>query len=455
MKEKTITERIPPQAIDAEKALLGSIMFRREWMDETVVELKKEDFYYLPHQTIYTAMIELYIKNQPLDLITITGYLRDTKQLEPAGDAVYLAQIMDCFLPGANVSNYIKTIKGKAIGREILMAAHEIATKVYEQNPLDLESEELLTAAETKMLSIRRAGVNEGTQHISTIVDMVLRNIERRETEGTVSGIASGFIDIDNLVCGFQNGDLIIIAGRPSMGKSALAHDVFKYNLSIPQLLFSFEMSGEQIGKRILSSCSKLNLFKLNHGSLKNDWAQVIAIQSRLFNSLLYINDNTTITPTKIRAIARKMKREKGIKLIIVDYLQLMRGNEVKYRSKHEEIGSIAYEMKQMARELNIPVILLSQLNREVERRHPPEPILSDLRESGSIEEHADVVFLLWRPDYYNPAQQPNIACITVAKHRNGPTGKIKLWFRKELATFENLSDEEIPQEQLLPSWQE
>ncbi len=439
-------EKVPPQNIETEMAALGSMMLDREAMDRAAEQVVPESFYHLPHKIIFAAMLELYQKDQPLDSITLTDRLHASGKLEAAGGAVYLSQLVDCVPTTAHIGSYLKSISDKAIVRELIGAANDIIKECYEQQEVDV----LLDEIETRVFELSNKKLSQSFSPTRALVDRVVDNIEKLyDNKHYVTGLPTGFYDLDELTSGFQKSDMIVLASRPSMGKTSLALTILEHmavEQQVPVAIFSLEMSSEQLVQRMLCSRARVDAQAVRKGMFKKDrWEDIIHAAGELTSAPIYINDSPSINALQLRAIARRLKSAYDIQFIVVDYIQLMQGVKKYYDSRQQEISDISRCLKALARELGIPVLVLSQLNREVESRPGRVPQLSDLRESGAIEQDADVVILLVRQEHYDPTQKPGIADIVIAKQRNGPVGKIKLQFEKEYTRFGDLSREKEP----------
>jgi len=431
-------ERIPPQNLVAEQSVLGSMLIDKNAVVKAIEILKPDSFYRDAHRFIYEATLKLFDQGEPVDSVTVAELLRKEGKLDAAGGSVYIADLINSVPTAANVEHYAKIVEEKAILRHLI----DVGTKIV-QDAFD-EPEEvalILDNAEKNIFEIALKRIKEGFYKIDSVLKKVLDRIDKLyEKKETITGIPSGFQDMDNLTAGFQNADLIIIAARPSVGKTALALNIaqnvsIKHN--IPVALFSLEMSKEQLAQRILCSEAEIDALRLKTASLPDaGWKKLTKALSKLSDAPLFIDDSASITAMEIRAKARRLKAEKGLGLVIIDYMQLMSGRS-RVENRVQEISEIARSLKTLARELDLPVIALSQLSRAVEQRTDRIPRLSDLRESGEIEQTADVVMFIHRDDYYNPgSEKGNVAEIIIAKQRNGPVGTIELVFRKEIAKF-------------------
>ncbi len=424
-------------------------MLDREAISRVARLLKPEDFYLEAHRKIYEAILALEEAGQPVDLLTVTNYLQEKKLLELAGGVTYVASLASIVPTTANVEYYARIIEEKAILRQLIGVAERIAGLGYEGSE---DVERLIDEAERMILEL---GARRNTGlflSIKEILQQIFEYIEERyRNRGTVSGIASGFTDLDRLLCGFQPGDLIIIAGRPAMGKTSLGLTIAQQvalQSQIPVAVFSLEMSRAQLVQRMLCAEAMVDQQKVRSGYLTpEDWARLTRAAARLAKAPLYIDDTAILSPRQLRAKARRLQVEKGLGLILVDYLQLMQGNR-RAENRQQEIAEISRSLKGVAKDLNVPLVALAQLSRSVEQRQDKRPIMSDLRESGSLEQDADVVMFIYRDEYYRPdTEKRGVAEIIVAKQRNGPTGLVELAFLKEFTRFMNLAKEEAPGE--------
>ncbi|HBO98012.1 MAG TPA: replicative DNA helicase [Candidatus Omnitrophica bacterium] len=434
--------RVPPQNIDAEKSVLGSLLIDEEAIGSAIEILDETWFYEQANRQIFKAILELYNQRKNVDLITLSDKLKNDGALEQIGGVSYLSFLIDLVPSAANVEHYANIVKEKGILRRLIKNATNIIAESYGSTG---NVEEVVDNAERLIFEV--ADLKQRSQSVH-IKDLVRQSIEKLDflyqRKQHVTGIPTGFEKFDHMTSGLQNSDLIIIAGRPSMGKSALAISMAEY-VGIEQkqgvAVFSLEMSKEQLVQRMLCSQARVDAHKVRSGFLSpSDWPKLTAAAGRLSESKIFIDDTPAISVLELRAKARRLKANQGIELIILDYLQLMRST-VQSESRQQEISEISRSLKALARELSIPVIALSQLSRAVESRQDHKPQLSDLRESGAIEQDADLVVLLMREEYYNPTEEnKGVADVHIAKQRNGPVGTVKLAFIKEYMRFENLA---------------
>lgn len=429
----------PPADPAAEQSVLGAILVRPEVMDEVVEVLKPGDFHREAHSKIFTAMLGLYNNQDPVDLVTVTQRLREAGWLDDCGGPVFLAELSEQVGFSTNAPFYAGIVKKKAALRRLLDISQKIATGCL--GKVD-DVDEFLSAAENEILKIREEDVGIETHRLETLVTPEIEKLERiHEGKSSLLGVPSGYIFLDQLTGGWQNSDLIILAARPSMGKTALGME-FAYHAAakagVPTVFFSLEQPKEQLVQRVLSARTQINASKLREAKLTGvEWSTLYAMQEGMQGIPLDIVDKSAMTPLEIRSQARRLKRRNNLGLIIVDYLQLCR--LTKSRSREQEVGEVSRSMKALAKELNVPVIALAQLSRECERRPNKRPMLSDLRESGSIEQDADMVLFIYRDEVYRQdSPDAGLAEIKLAKHRNGPTGMFKLTYLAEYMSFKN-----------------
>jgi replicative DNA helicase len=433
--------KLPPQNIEAEQSILGGILIENDALNTVVEFLEAGDFYREAHQRIFQGMIALSEKSEPLDLITLTNELKKTKELESIGGASYLASLVESVPTAANIAYYAKIVKEKSILRKLISTATEIVTQSYHEGK-DLE--DFLDDAEQAIFRISEHRVKPAFYPIKEIVKESFKVIERLyEKKELITGVPSGFKDLDRKTAGFQNADLIIVAGRPSMGKTALCLNIAQHasiTSKIPTAMFSLEMSKEQLAIRMLCSEARVDSARLRSGFLsESDWPKLTMAAGALSDAPIFIDDTPAISVLELRAKARRLKADRGLGLVIVDYLQLMRGRSGMER-REQEISEISRSLKALAKELDIPVLAISQLSRKAEDRPGRQPQLSDLRESGAIEQDADVIIFIYRDEVYNPdSDRKGTAEVIIGKQRNGPTGKVDLSFISEFTTFKDL----------------
>jgi len=435
-------KKVPPQQVEAEQSLLGGILIESEGLPAALEVLKGDEFYRDTHRVIFRAFQELFERNEPIDLITAVDFLTGKNQLEAVGGATYLASLTEMVPSAANVAAYAKIINEKALLRRLIQTASEIMSSCYGGGK---SVEEILDRAEAAIFSVTENRLRTSYFQIKDIVKKSIEAIEKfQEYRETVTGVPSFYTDLDKITAGFQPSDLVIIAARPSMGKTALALCIARnaaMRAGVPVGIFSLEMSKEQLAMRLLCAEARVDSHKIRTGFLgQQECVKMLNAAGLFMDAPMYIDDTPAISALELRAKARRMKADRGLGLIIVDYLQLMRGREGTER-REQEISEISRSLKGLAKELNVPVIALSQLNRKVEERHDKRPLLSDLRESGAIEQDADVIAFIYRDEVYNrDSSDKGIAEIHVSKHRNGPTGNVKLRYIDAYTRFENLA---------------
>ena len=434
--------RLPPQAIEAEESVLGAILLDNDAIIKVADILQIEDFYRPDHQAIYSAVISLYEKRMPLDVVTLTDELERSKQLKNIGGASTIAGLTSRVPSAAHAIHYAQIIHEKAILRRIISAASSITELGFkEDQPVD----EIVDECQRLIFKVAENSVK---QDFEPVKEILIRSFERidelHRDRGKTRGVASGFKDLDNMLSGLQNSDLIIIAARPSMGKTSFALNMAQFAAVQSKLsvgFFSLEQSKDQLIDRLVAGEAGVDSWKLRTGNLANeDFERLNYAMGMLADAPLFIDDSPNMTVMEIRTKARRLQAEHGLHMLVIDYLQLLSGRQSKDFNRVQEISDISRGLKGIARELNVPVIALSQLSRAVEQRPDHIPQLSDLRDSGSIEQDADVVMFIYREDYYNPeTEKKNIAEIHIRKHRNGPVGQIDLYFMKEQTKFRTI----------------
>jgi replicative DNA helicase len=437
------SHKLPPQHIEAEQSILGGILIENEAINRVAEILDADDFYREAHRKIFNALINLSERDEPADLITLTNELRKIDQLDSIGGASYLASLIDSVPTAANIQYYAKIVKEKAILRKLIQTSTEIITQSYEDRG-DVEG--FLDEAERSIFEISEKRVRPSFYPIREIVKESFATIEKLfKKKEAVTGVPSGFKELDRMTAGFQPSDLVIIAGRPSMGKTAFCLDVAEYaaiDNKIPVAIFSLEMSKEQLVIRMLCSQAHVEGTRLRTGYLnESDWPKLTIAAGSLSESPIYIDDTAALSVLEMRAKARRLKADHGLGMVIVDYLQLMKGR-ARVESRQQEISEISRSLKALAKELNIPVIAVSQLSRKTEERTGNRPQLSDLRESGAIEQDADLILFIYRDEVYNrDPDNPNRgkAEVIIGKQRNGPIGKIDLAFLDKFTTFKDI----------------
>lgn len=440
---KKLHARIPPQNIDAEKSLLGAVLIDEEVLPDVAEVIKSNDFYEKPHQAIFGAMVRLYERHKPVDMLTLTDELKRKDELDIAGGSAYLSELTNYVPTAAHAEAYADIVVQKAVRRRLIHASSEITELSYDE---EHETQELLGRAEAELFSVSDQSLKQDLVSIeSVLTDSFDRMEELHRNKGALRGIKTGYRDLDNMTAGLQRSDLIILAARPAMGKTTLVTNLAYNVATIEQkavLFFSLEMSKEQLVDRMLADASGVDAWNIRTGNLSDDdFAKLSDAMGEMAEAPIYIDDKPGLSVLEMRTKARRVAHEHELGLIIVDYLQLMQGSGKHDGNRVQEVSEISRGLKLVARELNVPVIALSQLSRSVESRTPPIPQLSDLRESGSIEQDADIVSFIYRPGYYEP-DNPDVANITdliIAKHRNGPVGKVQLFFHPERLRFISL----------------
>ncbi len=435
-----------PHNLEAEKAVIGSVFINNSVIDTLVEIIKPEDFYSKPFAILFGAMLNIHDKNQPIDLLTVTEFLKKNKELDKVGGVTAISTIIDDIPSAANVVQYAKIVKEKAILRDVIKTSTEVIESCYNE-PESID--EFLDSIEKKFFELSENRFESSFTNIKSLIWDAMDKIENLyKNKYPVSGISSGFYALDEKTNGFQPSDLIIVAGRPSMGKTALCLNIATHmgiEKKIPVAFFSLEMSKEQLAYRLLSSETGISSNQIRNGMIpRDDWARLSTVAGNIAEGKLFIDDTPAMSILEIRAKARRLKAQENIQAIIIDYLQLIRGL-TRTESREREISEISRSLKNLARELKIPVIALSQLNRGVELRSDKRPQLSDLRESGAIEQDADVILFIYRDEVYHKDRDDNkgTAELIIGKQRNGPTGKIDLLFDKHTTTFKNLAKNE------------
>lgn len=444
--------KLPPQAVDLEEAVLGALMLEVDALSAVIDILKPDVFYKESHQIIFASIRNLFQKSEPVDLLTVTAELRKTGQLEFVGGAFYVTELTNRVASAANIEFHARIISQKFIQRELIKISTEVINKAYEDTT---DVFELLDEAEKNLFEVTENNLKRGSENMSDLIRQSLEELEKiKDVEGGLTGVPTGFKVLDEVTSGWQKADLIIVAARPGMGKTAFIMSCARnaaVDFKRPVAIFSLEMSSVQLVNRLISGEAELESSKLRKGNLeRHEWQQLHSKIGKLADAPIYIDDTPALSVFDLRAKARRLKSQYDIQLLIVDYLQLMRGNvDNKGSNREQEIGTISRSLKAIAKELNIPVIALSQLSRKVEERGGVKrPILSDLRESGSIEQDADMVIFLNRPEYYGLVQDEegnstkDLAEVIIAKHRNGSIEDVKLSFLNKYVKFANREDD-------------
>jgi len=448
-----LAHKLPPQNLDAEKAVLGGVFLRNSIFHTLVDIIQEDDFYSPAHRVIYQAFLDLYRQNAPIDLVTVAEQLQKHGKLEEVGGAVYLTSLTESVASAANALSYATIVREKAVRRQLIQESAGIISSAFES---EHETETLLDQAEQSIFAISESRVKTGFKSSKELVHRVFEHLETRfEQRELITGVPTGYHKFDEITAGLQRTDLVIVAGRPSMGKTAFGLNVVMRSAivhGVPSAVFSLEMSMEQLMMRMLCAWGKVDLTRMRSGFLKDeDWARLYQAAEALAQAPIYIDDTPSLEPMELRARCRRLKGEKGLGLVVVDYLQLMHVGQRK-DSREQEISHISRNLKALAKEVDVPVVALAQLNRKVEERTNKRPMLSDLRESGAIEQDADLIVFLYRDEVYNTREDnPNkgIAEIVVGKQRNGPVGTAKLSYISSCTAFENLADVPEPSENL------
>ena len=438
-----LPERVPPQNIEAEQSVLGAMLIKKEAITQAQELLRPDDFYREAHRIVFETMLELAGDNEAVDLVTLTEALRKKEMLEKVGGTSFITALANYVPTAANIVYHAQIVKEKSELRHLIDAATEIASAAYEATD---DVKDIMDDAEKKILAVaanQTGGAFEPIRNI--VIDTVGRVETLYENQGGLTGISTGFRDLDRDTSGLQKSDLILVAARPSMGKTAFTLNIATYAAMHGHTVafFSLEMSKEQLVQRMLCSEGGIDSQRLRTGQLEDaDWDRLINTADRVSKASIYIDDTAGINVMDLRSKARRLKAEHGLDLIVIDYLQLMQGRaRSSSDNRQQEISEISRSLKALARELDVPVVALSQLSRSVESRTVKKPMLSDLRESGSLEQDADIVMFLYREDYYDQeTERKNITEVIIAKHRNGPIGTIELFFQKEFTKFRDLS---------------
>ena len=435
-------DKLLPQSLEAEQAVLAAMFNDRDAILEVIPLLKESDFYRHDHGVLFATMRNMNEQNVPVDLVTITAQLDKDGNLEKAGGMTYVAQIANSLGTASNVTHYANIVKEKAVLRDLITIASNISNRSYDDAE---ETEKILDDAERMVLEISQKRTRTGLTPVVEVIDGTLSHLEvLSQKKDGLTGLTSGFVDLDRMTSGWQKSDFIILAARPAMGKTALALNMAQnaaMATQIPVAVFSLEMSKEQLVNRMISSLAEIDQQTLRNGRIfGDDWIRLVSAIAPLAEAPVYIDDTPAISVREVRAKARRLKAEHGLGLVIIDYLQLM-GSTGRVESRQQEVSQISRSLKALARELDVPIIALSQLSRSVEQGVEKKPSLSHLRESGSLEQDADIVMFIYRDEYYNEdSDKKGQAEIIIAKHRNGATGSVDLSFRKEYTKFGNLS---------------
>ncbi len=435
--------KVPPQSIDAEQSVLGGLLLDNQRWDFVADKINSEDFYRREHRIIFNAISSLCRENSPADVVTVSEWLEKSGEFETAGGLAYLGSLANNTPSAANISAYATIVRENSIMRQLAQAAGDIGNSAYV--PEGRTAGELLDQAEKRILDISEKGARRrgGFTKLTSLLSVAVERIDAMfRSQNAITGVPTGFTDLDEMTSGLQPSDLIIIAGRPSMGKTSLAMNIVEnaaVGQKLPVAVFSMEMPGAQLAMRMMASLGRINAHHVRTGKLDDeDWPRLTSAVTLLNDAPIFIDDTPAITPMELRGRARRLKREHGLGLIIVDYLQLMQSTETN-ENRATEISNITRALKSLAKELDVPLIAMSQLNRSLEQRTDKRPVMSDLRESGAIEQDADVIFFIYRDEVYNEeSPDKGTAEIIIGKQRNGPTGKVLLTFLGKYTKFEN-----------------
>lgn len=434
--------KIPPQNLDAEMSLIGAVLIDEEVLADVTEHVKAKDFYDKRHAVIYDAMMRLYEKNKPVDLLTLTDELKRKKEIDEIGGSAYLTELTNYVPTAAHAESYAEIVAQKAVRRRLIKASGDISELGYNE---ETSTQELLQQAEAELFSVSDQSLKQDLTSLESILTESFDRLEElHRNKGALRGVRTGYRDLDNMTAGLQRSDLIILAARPAMGKTTLVTNL-AYNVATiakqPVLFFSLEMSKEQLVDRMLADASGVDSWNIRTGNLSDDdFSKLSEAMGEMAEAPIYIDDTPGLSVLEMRTKARRAAHDQPLGLIIIDYLQLMQGSGRHDGNRVQEVSEISRGLKLIARELNVPVIALSQLSRSVENRSPQVPQLADLRESGSIEQDADIVMFIYREAYYNPeTERENITDLIIAKHRNGPVGKVELYFHPERLRFMSL----------------
>jgi replicative DNA helicase len=446
--ERTSGTRVPPHNIEAEQSVLGSILLKDKGFLQVNEYISADDFYRETHKIIFAALVELFERNEPQDMLTLTSYLTDTNQLESVGGASYLATLTHTVPVTANIESYARIIRQKSVLRNLITAAADIAQRCFEEQD---DIDQLVDDAEQSIFEIAGNKSTSEFTPLRSIIPESFKTVEKLyERKELITGVPTGYTDLDKMTAGLQPSDLVILAGRPSMGKTALALNIAQHAALVDKTgvaIFSLEMSKDQLAMRLLSSVGRIDSQKIRTGRLQNeDWPHLSRAAGMLSEAPIHIDDTPALSIAEMRSKMRRLASSNDIGLVLVDYLQLMRGRISENRT--QEISDISRSLKALAKEHDVPVLALSQLNRGLESRTDKRPMMADLRESGAIEQDADVICFIYRDEVYNKNEDnpdKGIAEIIIGKQRNGPTGVSRLFFKKEYTMFENLSSFDEP----------
>ena len=433
-------EKIPPQNIEAEMAVLGAMLLSPDAVIKAMELITQDVFYRDVHKFVFSAVIDMFDRNVPIDMLTLRDELKRRDQLDRIGGETYIASLLNTVPSAAHIEHYLGIIFEKYILRNLINVSTGIIQGSYRS---DAEAEAMLDEAEKQIFNISQQKTKNDFHEAKNLLKVTIDQLDEAcSKRRLVTGVATGYVDLDKKTSGFQPSDLIVVAARPSMGKTALALNIAE-NVALQSkeavAIFSLEMSKEQLVQRMLCSLARVDYSKIRSGFLeRKDWPTIVDAAAKLSESKIFIDDTPAISLMELRAKARRLKASDDIKLIVIDYLQLMQASGKRIESRQQEISEISRSLKSIARELHVPVVVLSQLNRSVETRQDHRPMMSDLRESGAIEQDADVIILMVRPEYYDKTVRPGEADVIIAKQRNGPVGDITMRFFSEFARFDN-----------------
>lgn len=432
-----------PSDISSEMAIIGCIITKSETIDQAIQLVKPYEFYDSRCQRIYKTLVSMYQKDIKIDEVSLISKLKSENILEEVGGEQFIVEITLSSFYTPNMDQYCENVKEKALLRALISACDEIVGKSYEQKK---DAKEVIEMAESKIFEISQKNLDKGLVRVSETMDETIKQLELLSlNEGKITGVTTGISSVDDKLSGLQNSQLILLAARPAMGKTALGLTMAwnAANAGKSVAFFSLEMSTYQLNQRLISMVSMIDLEKIITGNLEADeWIEIINAITKIKEKEIYVDETAGITLSELRSKCKRLKAEEGLDLIVIDYLQLMTG-EGRFDNRQQEIAQISRGLKSLSKEINCPVLSLAQLSREADKRSDHKPILSDLRESGAIEQDADVVMLLYREDYYDVDDNPNVAKVILAKHRNGPTGLMELFFHKQCTTFKDLSHDE------------
>ncbi|MCS6850454.1 MAG: replicative DNA helicase [Gemmataceae bacterium] len=442
MSSRPETDRLPPQSREAERSVLGSMLRDNAVIGDVLQIVRAENFYADAHQKIFQAIVTLYDRGQPVDLVLLADLLNEQKLLDDVGGYAYLAELWDAAPTAANAEHYARIVRDRALVRHLIHASTEILRDAYEQSQ---PADELLEQAERRILDIAQMGIVGQTTTLQEAISEAYLRLDQRVTKGhvTVNSVPTGFIDLDEKTAGLHNSSLVIVAARPSAGKTAFALNIARHVIveeQMPAFFVSLEQSRDELADRLLCAQARVDSHKLRKGHLSaEDMERLIEAGGVLRKAKLFIDDTPCQGMLRIAANARRLKLRHGIRIIFIDYLQLIEPDN-RRDSRHEQVAQISRRLKFLARELDIPVVALAQVNRAAEERQDHKPRLADLRESGSLEQDADTVLILHRPEMYEPGQNEGVVEVNIAKQRNGPTGEVNLTFLKQFMRFENFA---------------